>query len=135
MFLILKSQEEAVICLFYDSWRFFRLLKMVKKQRGHKPRLLNSHVPEEEQDYWCGSWCFRLLDLDQGQVVWGGGVCRAGHWAGELLGDILAGVSSGEKTRAGRGLPKLQLWSFRKVLDPHVYPFVERQHSQNRAFL
>lgn len=68
-------------------------------------------------------------------MVWEEEWCRAGHWAGELLGDILVGVSSGEKTRAGRGLPELQLWSFRKVLDPHVYPFVESQQSPNRAFL
>lgn len=134
MFLILRSQEEAVLCLFYDSWRFFRLLKTIKKQTGHKPCLLSSRVPEEEQDYWCGSRCLRLLDTDQGQLVWGGGVVLGrtlGRWAPSETSQLVS--LQGEKTWAGRGLPKLQLWSFRKVLQPHVYPFVESQHGPNGA--
>lgn len=42
---------------------------------------------------------------------------------------ILGGASSG----TAKGLPKLQFWSFRKVLDPHVYPFGESQHGPSRA--
>lgn len=90
-------------------------------------------MPEEEQDYL---WLSVVQAFRPGLGVAGVGR-RSGagqDWAGELLGDISAGASSGEKTRAGKGLPKRQLRSFGKV-NPHVNPVVESQWSPNRALL